>query len=1026
MAIEDLNISEDIDQMVNAEDDLKKTVADINPTANPAVVKSEGVPMKEEELVESENMLNAEPTFIDEGATEVAGILPDSFKKAIKEFTNISDKNKELVEKRSKLPAKDQDYVIIPDGSQADEVISKTKVKGPKNNETPRFNVNQINDTEGVKEFINVVGDVYLGKKQVMSTKALADELSRSSYTIYKEGKKVKTFSNQAEVDVYLKKQKKPELFTVEEKRPYSPDFIAKVTDPAYVTQANPADIYKILMAQLDATNTAEGLARKVIAAGDNVNDELIVEFNQALALAGELSKVVDKTQADVGRSLRIFGEVRTGSKDRMREFIKEVGDGAETHSKAKAFLLLKDTEDKARFGKTALTLGGVKDIWYATWINMLLSSPLTHAKNTAANFMFGAYQVPEKYLTSVVGKIRTTITGQKEYLTMNSVNTYVNAYYGSHMDGVRAGVKAFIDNAPSDGVTKLELDKIGRRHDPFDVDFGKGRFAKAASDATALYGKFVTLPGRLLVAEDEFFKLPAYMGSLRMQIAQKGDMFYNSRIDAGIDPEVAKKMSIDFVADLTKNTPQDMIDNATAAAKELTFTKELDGVMGELQAFVQQGTISPVMRMFFPFVRTPTNLVAEALKRTPLQLLKFGYPPKLIKALKTTSGPEFDAAVAKMTLGSTMIGSVGYAALGGKLTGSGPTNRKLNKTLQETGWQPYSLVFTKDQLSTEDLKFFTDRTSVSVSENKYYISYQGLQPISTLIAMGATIGEYMEYTSRAGTRKFTSKEQAEQITQAAVLGIYESITDLPMLSGYADFTDILQGDPKDAAKGLRKIIEKSTIKLTEFAIGGSPAGPIVSSGSATIERIMSPGRSNTLLPDPASDVGVIEGGARGFNKAFQKMTARIPYYSDGLPDLLHPLTGNPITIGKGNTGEAFNPFKRSDGKVAAGVRALLSLSVPIYEPPRSLQGYELSAQQYNDWIVLATNGGQLEVDIIDEVDTHYDTVNLLDSQRAISRVMTDAYSDAMDDLADIYPEISIYLENIDLEMQDEGMYDAY
>lgn len=58
------------------------------------------------------------------------------------------------------------------------------------------------------------------------------------------------------------------------------------------------------------------------------------------------------------------------------------------------------------------------------------------------------------------------------------------------------------------------------------------------------------------------------------------------------------------------------------------------------------------------------------------------------------------------MTLGSTMIGSVGYAALGGNLTGSGPTNRKLNKTLQETGWQPYSLVFTKDQLSTEDLKF--------------------------------------------------------------------------------------------------------------------------------------------------------------------------------------------------------------------------------------------------------------------------------------------------------------------------------
>lgn len=1007
-------IGAQVDEMVNANKDLNEAVKNINPTSNSQEAMFENQPIQEDILEEQELPIAepAEPVFADVEQQQVANLGK------IKNLLKASDEAEAAIKQRSKMPISDDDYLIIPNATEYEveqALKSVTDVKDATTKQTQRFNINQIQDSEGVKNFINTVGDIYLGPKKTISTKELADELTRTRYTVYKEGKSFKKFDSQEEADAFIAKQEDAGQFKVEAKAPYSEDYLARIMDPRNPTLANPTDVYKMLMAQLDAVNNAERLARKVIAEGDNAPNTLLLEFDQALALAGELSKTVEKRQADIGRSLRMFGEARSGSTERITEAVKDLGGITGVQDRAVKFLALSRTEDKARVASNVFSAGAVKDIWYATWINGLLSSPITHLKNISANAMFGVYQIPERYLTSIVGKIR----GNPDYIRANAVHDYTLGYFESIKDAFIVGGKAFKNNAPIDGMSKLELDKTARRNE-FDIDFGDSKFAKSSSNALRYYGKFVTLPGRALIAEDEFFKHTAYMAEFKLLTKQKAEVLYKSKIDEGIDVETAQRMATDYLTDIRANPTDDIIKASTDRAKELTFTKELDGLFLEIQRGIQSSKASPLLRMFFPFVRTPTNLVIEATKRTPFAPIL----PSVRTALRN-GGAEADAVMAKMGLGTSMIALTSYHAMGGKITGSGPTNYEQRKTLEATGWMPYSVVYNKSDLTEEEIRAFSDRTPVSVGEDKVYVSYQGLQPISTLLAIGATIGEYYEYLSYSGTDDLTTLEQADQIAMIASLAVYESISDLPMLQGYSDFVSIISGDPLSSKAGYASMLEKGVGKLSEFAIGGSPIG-VWSSAMATGERVQDPTKSNIMLDEGGVSEGVITPATEGFWKSWKRYTSRIPFYSNTLPELLDPLTGEPVTVGKGNWGEAFNPFKNSEGKVADGYRALIKNAVPVYTPPRKIKGYQLSAEMYNEWIVLTTAGGELEEKVIDAAEFLENEDDFAKVQRQLKRTMSGAYQESLKELVEFYPELEVHLEGVDLQDAVEGVYSFY
>ena len=50
----------------------------------------------------------------------------------------------------------------------------------------------------------------------------------------------------------------------------------------------------------------------------------------------------------------------------------------------------------------------------------------------------------------------------------------------------------------------------------------------------------------------------------------------------------------------------------AARFAQEVTFTKDLDGVLGYVQNMVNS---APILKQILPFVKTPSNLAIQALK---------------------------------------------------------------------------------------------------------------------------------------------------------------------------------------------------------------------------------------------------------------------------------------------------------------------------------------------------------------------------------------------------------------------------
>ena len=1037
MAIQEQNIDTRLNKLETQTEDLDQAVKTINPT-------QEAEDALQEDTLQTTVSVDKDPVFVEtEEPIQVAG--------KVKGFLDIN-KVKGPLKFKAEPPKSNDDYIIIPNATQADfdNVLTKQaeqsinakpgNVKyGKKLDDYGKFNVNFIDSSDGVKKFYNAVGEVYQGNVKFKSFDDVKKQVTGSRYLVYKEGNLHKRFETEKEANAFINKQKDQSTYSIESKAPYDAAYIDRLLDPKNPTLADPEEAYRMLITQLDVTNRAEMLARKIVELepSGGVTPALRVEFDQTLALAGEISKAVERRQGDIGRSLRMFGEIRRsdGGKQ-MQEFIAENGGEVASTDRARKFLALPRTEDKAKMGANLFwdaPIANTTNMWMTTWINGILSASNTHIKNMTANALFGVYQYPERLLTAAIGNVRAGVTKSNDYIRFGSILEQAKGTFFSIKDSARLAGIAFKQNRAFDGASKVELDKRMYRDD-FDINFGDSTFAKSFSNMTRMWGKFVTMPGRALLAEDEFFKGLHFGGEFRFLANQKSEMFYDDLVKKGMSPEKAKAQMEEYAVNLYKNPPKDMLEAATDKAKELTFTKDLDGMARKFQQMTNSNShpfISAALKSFFPFVRTPYRLVAEAGKRSPFQLIA----PNFYKSL-AKGGVEADAALAKATMGSGMIYGMSQFALEGNITGSGPTNIQQRKTLEATGWMPYSIVFKNGELSEDELEEYKTMTPVSVGDKFTYVSYQGLQPIASLMAIGATMGEYYTYQSYASTYNTDDMESNSDMMVAASLGIYNFISELPMLQGYTEMTEILAGDPQSRKGALMNTLRLGVKKAGDVVIGGSPAGAW-SNMQAQIARSMDRTKGS-LLPEEG---GALSPEMEMFNAvmtSLERYMSRSPFYKQMIEDedgsvtftssqypVLDPLTGEEVTIGN-NWGSAFNPYRTQEGYIPEEYKILLRNGVPVYNPPRKLHGYELSSEQYHQWIVMATQDYGLADELFKMADKVEKDDDLGYVQRSIRRSMTETYQEALEELITYYPELEDHLSNKDLQAAVEGLYSYY
>jgi hypothetical protein len=987
-----------------------------------------------ENLQVQQTLPNIEPPPIDMEADAILPAeeqQPDQFEPEAGLFTQLVKKVKKApAGAERKILQKDIQsgkvgaYTVIKEDAPVNEILNKAPTTTASGKPSPTqeqldagvqktvFNLDQIKDVDGVRQFIEATALEYG-----------ADKLPKMSY---------KEVAEKAALDGYDER------------------FLARILDPKVQTTASPEEAYKMLLAITDAGKRAFDLGQQVkaAAASGNLTADLATQFHQAVALEGVLLKASKGRQADIARTLGIFSQARTSTAARgaqLDTILNEAGGIRNSFELANSYTALDSRADRAALSEKTIS-GTVRDMWYSTWINGLLSSPVTHAKNIVGNAAFGAYQLPERVIASGIGKTRNFIfSGGEEAIQLNEIYAQAMGMLQGMREGGHIAVTAFKKNEPTDALAKIENFRNGR--DTFDVSFGDSTTAKALNGAMKFWGGFVTIPSRTLMAEDEFFKAVGYRMELNALVTRESNKEYKRLLSVRVNEEVADKKLFKLEDDLkqkgtdpveikkqvdalkdqiygSKITEEEAAKQAAAlhqkllveptaeieeAAKSMastvTFTRELEEGLQGAQRFLKD---TPVLKIFFPFVKTPTNIAMEAMSRTPL--INFTSPR--FWADYNAGGIRRDMSMARVTLGAGIIYGAGTYALDGKVTGYGPMRAQDKAALEGTGWQQFSFVFNRSDVSPELLSQYKEITQVKETPDKVYVSYAGIEPFSSIMSIAATAGEYAMVDG--------SEIDMEKLMMGGALGLYQYTSEQPMLQGYGELMKMLSSKAQDAPSMLYNVMAQVSKQTSSYVIGGSPAGAY-SSFIAGIERIIKPEKSLVMEAVSPDDVDLISGAQKGFWEAYAQAKSRNPLTSDTLPVQLDPITGDEKRIGKGNWAEFFDPFKSSDGKYSPAHAVLVEYGVPMPKIPKKIDGVELTDKQYNQWIEIATTKFKLEDNLIKMASSdgfkRLASRDLAAAQTLLGKVISDAYTGTPENMG------AKYLLLADPENRD--LYDA-
>jgi hypothetical protein len=937
MAIESLN--QRLDQLTPDNLQVQQTLPNIEP---PPVD------------MEADAILPAEEQPIDEFVPE-AGIFTQLVKKNIKKAP-LSAERKIL--QKDIQSGKVGAYSVIREDAPVNEILNKAPTTTASGKPSPTqaqkdlgvektvFNLDQIKDVDGVRQFIEATALQYgANKLPKMSYKEVAEKAAEDGY---------------------------------------DERFIARILDPKVQTTASPEEAYKMMLAITDAGKRAFDLGEQVkLAAGNgSLNADLATQFHQAVALEGVLLKAAKGRQADIARTLGIFSQARTSSAARgaqLDTILNEAGGIRNSFELANSYTALDSRADRAALSEKTIS-GTVRDVWYSTWINGLLSSPVTHAKNIVGNSAFGAYMIPERLVASGIGKTRNFLfKGGEEAIQLNEIHAQAMGMLQGMREGGSIAVTAFKKNEPTDALAKIENFRNGR--DTFDVSFGDSTTAQALNGAMKFWGGLVTTPSRALMAEDEFFKAVGYRMELNALVTREANKEYGNLIKNGVDETTAAKQAAALHEKLLVEPTAEIDEAAKSMAATTTFTRELEEGLQGAQRFLKD---TPVLKIFFPFVKTPTNIAMEAMSRTPVLNLA---SPRFWGDFNA-GGIRRDMAMARVTLGAGIIYGAGSYALDGRVTGYGPMRGEDKAALEGTGWQQFSFVFNRSDVSPELLAQYKEITQVKETPDKVYISYAGIEPFSSMMSIAATAGEYAMVDG--------SEMDMEKLMMGGALGLYQYTSEQPMLQGYGELMKMFSSKAKDAPSMLYNVMAQVSKQTTSYVIGGSPAGAY-SSFIASIERIVKPEKSLVMEAVSPDDVGIISGAQKGFWEAFAQAKARNPLTSDTLPVQLDPITGDEKRIGKGNWSEMWDPFKSSDGKYSPAHAVLVEYGVPMPKIPKKIDGVELTDKQYNQWIEIATTKFKLEDNLIKMASSdgfkRLASRDLAAAQTLLGKVISDAYT---------------------------------
>lgn len=566
------------------------------------------------------------------------------------------------------------------------------------------------------------------------------------------------------------------------------------------------------------APNAEEAVAARniLVASGENLiklaekakngGDEALMLFRRAMSQHQAIQLQVSGMTAEAGRALqsfRIMAKSGAEQEKAIKEALEASGGLDLNQDLAKRLSQINDPAHLNRFVKNA-DKATTSEMIEEYWINALLSNPATHVMNIMSNASVVLSSVLERKVASIFGK--EIETGEASAQILGIIE--------GAKDGMKLAKKVFLSGEASDPLTKIES---AQREAISSKNLNASGVVGQSID---FLGNAIRIPGRALMAGDEFFKAVAR----RMELQS---LAYRQAIKENLSPEDFTKR----VSEILNNPSATIRMQMEEVARYQTFTNEL-GAIGKKGTQLRNST-GILGRLAVPFLRTPINVVKYAMSRTPVA----PFMPS-VRADFNAGGARRELMLSRMALGSTVMLVSSSMAQKGMITGSGPVNYKERQMLELTGWKPNSL---------------------KVGDT--YYSLERADPIAALLLMSADITEIIGQVDEA---------DAYDLAFASSVAVANSLESRTYFNGLMDFFDAYQNasrDPENKQNVLFNWLERmaATAVPAGVAAVARQVDPTVRLTDDLTSRLKSrlPAYSKDLPPrrNMFGDVVVLEGG---------------------------------------------------------------------------------------------------------------------------------------------------------------------
>ena len=700
--------------------------------------------------------------------------------------------------------------------------------------------------------------------------------------------------------------------------------------------EVNPENTYKALNAVVWANKRVDELANKV-ADGSATPTEL-AEMMQTVHFSHVLQQEVKGYQTNIAQSLAVMRMPRDAIGD-ISEIMTAVGNEVDAVKFAQSYLTLKDPKARADLIRS-MAEGNVWEKMFGVYVNGLLSRPGTHVKNFLSSTVFIPYRMAERGTAAAIGSARRLFNlGTEDRYVSAEVPAMLSSTSTAIRNGFQLAAEAWKTGVPKNWTDPV---KIARQQSRMEM-FNHRNDGSLMSTTIKALNYATTLPGRSLLTADEFFKGINYTHELTAEATRTGVLKFEEAIAAGRTLDEAQTLANDAVDKFIANPP----DSIMQLSEVGTFTQKLEGTLGQIQASLNPNSpMKFVVRTQIPFISTPVNIISEVVQRTPLGL----FSKNLIADLAKGGTKESDMALTKIGLGTGAIYGFSELATSGITTGSGPSEKGTREAMIRQGWQPYSFVLdVGDNRELFENNFpGMARFGTGEYEGKVFISYQGLEPVGALLAIGADYSDFARYEE--------DDSRLNAYAGGAAFGIATYMMEHPFLQGVDNIFQLVRnftsGDKRQFVEGINN--------LSEFMATAARKSVTPLSGAITSVRQQIDPLARDYTPDPNLPVGI-----KGLMEALGRMRNETPGMSDNLPPKLN------IWSEPQDFQYAWAPLRMKDGQQREVDTHLIQLNVNQAMPGREITAQDpqtgisakvkLTTEEYNDMLRIANNELGLE-----------------------------------------------------------------